>query len=96
MSYCPKLNDYVKWTKDVEGWVYYLDKDGEYITIESMVRPKDDVNYSHCSLHRNERLLIICYRKQWKELEFIKSRKTIYENDRKSAKFNEFYLECTP
>ena len=43
MKYDPKVNDYVKWTKGVEGWVYF--KCDEYITIEYSVRPKDEVNY---------------------------------------------------
>lgn len=64
--YKPRLNDYVKWTKGVEGWVYFLDQD--YITIETMVIPKDQINIEHCSLHKNHRLLVICYKGQWNEL----------------------------
>lgn len=79
MSYEPKINDYVRWSKGVEGWVYFKDK--EYLTIEVSVRPKDDVNYKCCSLHRNERLLVICYHSQWKELTYVKSRKSIYEEE---------------
>ena len=55
--YVPKVNDYVTWTKGVEGWVYFTDK--EYITIEVDVRPKDQINYEACSLHKNERLLVL-------------------------------------
>ena len=79
MSYEPKVNDYVKWSKGIEGWVYFKDK--EYLTIEVSVRPKDDVNYKCCSLHRNERLLVVCYHCQWKELTYVKSRKSIYEEE---------------
>lgn len=79
MSYEPKINDYVEWSKGIEGWVYFKDK--EYLTIEVSVRPKDDVNYKCCSLHRNERLLVICYHSQWKELTYVKSRKSIYEEE---------------
>ena len=79
MSYEPKVNDYVRWSKGIEGWVYFKDK--EYLTIEVSVRPKDDVNYKCCSLHRNERLLVICYHSQWKELTYVKSRKSIYEEE---------------
>ena len=79
MSYEPKINDYVEWSKGIEGWVYFKDK--EYLTIEVSVRPKDDVNYKCCSLHRNERLLVICYHSQWKELAYVKSRKSIYEEE---------------
>ena len=77
MSYDPQINDYVFWAKGIEGWVYFKDK--EYLTIEVSVRPKDDENYQACCLHRNERLLVVCYHKQWKELTYVKSRKSIYE-----------------
>lgn len=77
MNYTPKINDYVKWKKGIEGWVYFKCK--EYVTIEVSVRPKDDVNYEACCLHRNERLLVLCYHDQWKELEHVTSRQSIYE-----------------
>ena len=77
MTYEPQVNDYVVWTKGVEGWVYF--KDREYITIEYVVRPKDEVNFECCPIHRNERLLVICYNNQWEELQYIKSRQSIYE-----------------
>jgi hypothetical protein len=83
MSYQPQVNDYVVWTKDVEGWVYFADK--EYITIEQSVRPKDEVNYLCCSLHRNERVLVVCYPEQWKELTYIKSRESIYEEKKNTV-----------
>lgn len=72
MTYEPQVDDYVKWSKDVEGWVYF--KDTEYITIEISVRPKNSENYRACSLHRNERLLVLCFRNQWNELEYVKRR----------------------
>lgn len=72
MTYIPQVNDYVVWNRGVEGWVYFKNKD--YITIEVFVRPKDEINYEHCSLHRNERLLVLCYANQWKELQYIKKR----------------------
>jgi hypothetical protein len=75
--YVPKVNDYVTWTKGVEGWVYFVDK--EYVTIEIIVKPKDAINYEACSLHRNNRLLVLCYANQWKELKYIKSRESVYE-----------------
>ena len=81
MTYEPQVNDYVEWTKGVEGWVYF--KDQEYITIEHIVRPKDKVNLECCPIHRNERLLVICYNNQWKELQYIKSRQSIYEETEK-------------
>ena len=73
MTYIPKVNDYVKWeTKGQEGWVYF--KCDDYITIETRVWEKDQENYEHCKLHRNERVLVLCYYYQWSELEYIKSR----------------------
>lgn len=75
--YEPKVNDYVIWTKEVEGWVYFKDK--EYITIEVNVRPKSPQNYHACSLHRNNRLLVLCYNDQWNELQYVTSRESIYE-----------------
>lgn len=74
MNYDPQVNDYVKWNKNIEGWVYFKDK--EYITIEISVRPKNIENIQHCSLHKNERVLVLCYRQQWKQLEYVKSRKS--------------------
>jgi hypothetical protein len=76
--YEPQINDYVTWTKGVEGWVYF--KDREYITIEISVRPKDDDNYKACSIHANERLLVLCYANQWDELNYITTRESIYED----------------
>lgn len=81
MTYEPQVNDYVEWKKGVEGWVYFKDK--EYITIEYIVRPKDEVNYECCPIHANERLLVVCYVEQWKELKYIKSRQSIYEETEK-------------
>jgi hypothetical protein len=81
MNYEPQVNDYVVWSKGVEGWVYF--KCEEYITIEYSVRPKDEVNLECCPIHRNERLLVICYKEQWNQLEYIKSRTSIYEKTEK-------------
>jgi hypothetical protein len=77
--YEPQVNDYVRWTKGVEGWVYF--KDNEYITIEIGVKPKNRENYEACSIHRNDRLMVLCYHSQWKELEYVKSRESIYEEE---------------
>jgi hypothetical protein len=82
MSYIPQVNDYVQWTKGVEGWVYFKDK--EYITIEQSVKPKDCENYQACCLHRNERLLVLCYNNQWNELTYIRSRTSVYEEEENS------------
>jgi hypothetical protein len=77
--YVPQVNDYVIWNKEkgIQGWVYFMDD--AYITIEVCVRPKDGINYEACSLHRNERLLVLCYHDQWKELTYVRSRTSIYE-----------------
>ena len=77
MSYQPCVNDYVVWTRGIEGWVYF--KNEEYITIETDVWEKDQENYEHCKLHRNDRVLVLCYHYQWNELTYIKSRKSVYE-----------------
>jgi hypothetical protein len=75
MSYVPKVNDYVRWKNNIEGWVYF--KDIQYITIEIGVRPKSIEDYENSSIHRNDRSLVLCYEDQWKELTYIKSRKSI-------------------
>ena len=80
MSYKPQVNDYVEWTKGVEGWVYF--RDDQYITIEYIVRPKDKENYHACPIHANERLLVVCYKEDWKHLKYVKSRKSRYEEER--------------
>ena len=79
MNYEPQVNDFVVWTKGVDGWVYFKCED--YITIEHSVRPKDELNLVCCPIHRNERLLVICYKEQWNQLEYIKSRTSIYEEE---------------
>ena len=79
MSYNPQVNDFVIWTKGVEGWVYF--RDDEYITIEYIVRPKDQVNYHACPIHANERLLVVCYKEDWKQLKYVKSRESVYEEE---------------
>lgn len=76
-TYCPEIDDFVEWKKNIRGWVYF--KCSEYITVEVSVRPKDEKNYQHCSLHRNERLLVVCYREQWKELKYVKTRKSKHQ-----------------
>jgi hypothetical protein len=70
--YSPKVDDYVTWKNDVEGWVYF--KCSQYITIEAYVRPKTPESYAHSSIHRNDRLLILCYSNQWNELTYSHTR----------------------
>ena len=75
MKYIPQLDDYVVWKNHVEGWIYF--KSSDYITIEMRVRPKNEENYECCTLHRNERLLVLCFKDQWKELQYVKSRSLV-------------------
>ncbi len=77
--YKPRLNDYVQWTKGVEGWVYFVDQ--SYITIETSVIPKDELNLQACSLHKNNRVLVLCYPNQWNELKVIGYRKDTYSEE---------------
>lgn len=79
MSYEPEVNHYVIWNDFIRGWIYF--KGDEYITIEVNVRPKTQENYVACELHRNDRLLVLCYKSQWGELKYIKSRESVYENN---------------
>jgi len=82
--YKPSLNDYVQWTKGVEGWVYFVDK--EYITIETNVFPKDEQNIQACSLHRNNRVLVLCYQEQWSQLVCVGYRTDKYSEEILSEK----------
>mgnify|MGYP003338684234 CR=1 FL=1 len=74
--YKPQLNDYVKWTKGVEGWVYFVDR--QYITIETQVIPKDEQNVQDCRLHQNHRVLVLCYANQFHELQLLGRRENKY------------------
>jgi hypothetical protein len=79
MKYDPQVNDYVIWKPHIKGWIYY--KDTEYLTIETRVKPKDNINLLDAPFHANNRLLVICYQNQWGELNYVKSRKSIYEEE---------------
>lgn len=73
--YTPKVNDYVKW-KNLEGWVYF--RDDEYITIEIAVKEK---KCTKGTFHKKDHILVICYHNQWKELEYVKSRASKYDEE---------------
>ena len=75
MTYIPVVNDYVKWEKGIEGWVYFKDK--EYITIETKVWPKHPEDRPQGTFHRNERTLVVCYPHNWKDLQYVQSRPSI-------------------
>lgn len=79
MKYDPQVNDYVIWSnkEHVQGWVYFKDKD--YLTIETLVTPKHAQSYEDCSLHQNTRVLVLCYRQQWSQLNYVKSRRSPHE-----------------
>lgn len=77
--YSPRLNDYVKWKKGIEGWVYFVDQ--QYITIETNVTPKDQEDLRHSPLHRNKRLLVLCYKEQWGELKQVGYRENKYSEE---------------
>ena len=74
-TYTPNLNDYVSFRQH-EGWVYFVDE--EYITIEIGVSEKkcrltDD-------LHKMNHTLLVCYKQNWDELQYIRKRKSIYHD----------------
>ena len=75
MTYTPQIDDYVIWKNHIEGWIYFTSPG--YVTIEMCVRPKNEENYECCTLHRNERLLVLCFKDQWKELQYVKSRSLV-------------------
>ena len=77
-----QVNDYVKWKSDYkehEGWVYFVDDD--YITIELGVKPRPYCVTVQSILHCNDHLLLLCYKQYWNELEYVKTRKSIYETE---------------
>lgn len=76
--YEPKVNDYVQW-KHLEGWIYYIDDQKEYLTLEVGVKIKDEENIDCCPIHRKYHCLVLCYYHQWNELKYVKSRKSIYD-----------------
>ena len=75
--YVPKVNDYVIWDKGEygkdEGWVYFYGE--EYITIETGVKPRPDAECEG-SKHQFIHTLLLCHAPFWKELEYVKSRKS--------------------
>ena len=81
MSYVPKLNDYVKWNKgkfSVDGWVYFMDS--SYLTIEIGVKCKDDEDVINCPIHQKTHTIVVCYPESWNQLEYVTSRKSVYES----------------
>jgi len=56
----------------MEGWIYFIDK--EYLTLEILVRKKSEESYNDAMFHRNHRCLVLVFREDWKDLEYIKKR----------------------
>ena len=81
MPYEPKVNDYVIWTTEMglvhKGWVYF--KCDEYITIEIGVKPKPNCEYTREERHKYIHTLLCCFPHQWKDLTYVKSRKSVYD-----------------
>ena len=73
------ISCYVIWNKngiDHKGWVYFVDD--VYITIETGVKPKPNCEYTKIERHKYIHTLLLCFPKQWKELEYVHTRKNRY------------------
>lgn len=77
-SYTPQIDDYVRWVRGngfvTEGWVYFVDE--KYITIETGVKDKPNCEYTREEKHKKIHILVVCHDCFWKELEYIKHRRT--------------------
>ena len=78
MPYTPKVDDYVKWTRQNgqvdEGWVYF--KCDETISIEVGVKDKPRCEYTKNEKHKKIHILVCCQSFLWHELEYVKHRRT--------------------
>ena len=72
MTYNPQVDDYVIW-KDLKGWVYF--KCDDYITIEIGVKDKCPENLRDCPIHKKTHCCVLCYKHDWDELHYVKSRR---------------------
>ena len=69
-----------------EGWVYFkgdpvepkkgFHTQARYITIETSVRDKPIEQLRDSPLHKKVHTLLLCYESQWKDLRFVKKRKS--------------------
>ncbi len=69
-----------------EGWVYFKGDPEEpkkgfpthprYITIETDVRDKPPEQLQDSPLHKKIHTLLLCYEQDWKDLRFVRRRKT--------------------
>ena len=94
MSYEPQVNDYVIWKTELgqvhKGWIYFkgeppVQKRGwkkqlNYVTIELGVKKKPECQYEKNNPHQNVHILLCCYEHQWHELQYVKRRKSRYDN----------------
>ena len=91
--YKPKVNDYVIWNRhglSDEGWIYFISEPPEnkrgfretqqYLTIEVGVKKKPECQYNKNNHHKYIHILLLCYESQWKELRFVKKRKSKYDD----------------
>ncbi len=72
-SYSPRVDDYVKWHHNNlidEGWIYFVGD--EYLTIEVSVKDKPD---ELVNMHKKVHCLVVCYKWDWSELEYITNRR---------------------
>ena len=72
-SYSPRVDDYVKWHQNNltdEGWIYFVGD--EYLTIEVSVKDKPD---ELVNMHKKVHCLVVCYKWDWSELEYITNRR---------------------
>ena len=89
-NYEPEVDDYVIWNRpngDIdEGWVYFKGDEVEkkrgfrecprYITIETAVKLKPEHQLKDSPLHKYVHTLLLCYEADWKDLQYVKHRKT--------------------
>ena len=69
-----------------EGWVYFkgdpiepkkgFATQSRYITIETHVRDKPKCQQTEKDLHHKIHCLLLCYESEWKNLRFVKRRKS--------------------
>ena len=87
--YQPQVNDYVVWNRhglSDEGWIYFVSESTEqkkgfptthrYVTIEVGVKKKPECQYDKRNPHNYVHILLLCYESQWKELRYVKKRKS--------------------
>jgi hypothetical protein len=79
-KYEPQVNDYVIWKGKSEldkGWVYF--KCDDYITIEVGTKPKPHCSVVRDVIHCKYHCLLLCYHWDWNQLEYVKTRKSVYD-----------------